>query len=135
MEANTVSFPYLSHSSRKRRSPVRRAATCAHMSPRERSGKRTFALITSTSASFNLPSSNNFTQRSEEHTSELQSRENLVCRLLLEKKKKKKYKDNYLKVSKDTKKEKIITEETDHSGESNRLEKTINISGCEAVLF
>src|SRR5690606_41795007 len=29
-------------------------------------------------------------QRSEEHTSELQSRENLVCRLLLEKKKKKK---------------------------------------------
>src|SRR5690606_39391721 len=30
-------------------------------------------------------------QRSEEHTSELQSRENLVCRLLLEKKKKKLY--------------------------------------------
>src|SRR5271165_7601908 len=30
------------------------------------------------------------TARSEEHTSELQSRENLVCRLLLEKKKKKK---------------------------------------------
>src|SRR5690606_40187738 len=29
--------------------------------------------------------------RSEEHTSELQSRENLVCRLLLEKKKKTKY--------------------------------------------
>src|SRR5690606_39870147 len=31
-----------------------------------------------------------FRVRSEEHTSELQSRENLVCRLLLEKKKKKK---------------------------------------------
>src|SRR5579883_3557568 len=30
-----------------------------------------------------------FRARSEEHTSELQSRENLVCRLLLEKKKKK----------------------------------------------
>src|SRR5690606_39969913 len=29
-----------------------------------------------------------FPSRSEEHTSELQSRENLVCRLLLEKKKK-----------------------------------------------
>src|SRR5690606_41940129 len=29
-----------------------------------------------------------FNMRSEEHTSELQSRENLVCRLLLEKKKK-----------------------------------------------
>src|SRR5690606_39349932 len=28
-----------------------------------------------------------FSRRSEEHTSELQSRENLVCRLLLEKKK------------------------------------------------
>src|SRR3989442_10622950 len=31
------------------------------------------------------------TERSEEHTSELQSRPHLVCRLLLEKKKKKKY--------------------------------------------
>src|SRR5690606_39823948 len=31
--------------------------------------------------------------RSEEHTSELQSRENLVCRLLLEKKKKNKQKE------------------------------------------
>src|SRR5690606_41393360 len=31
--------------------------------------------------------------RSEEHTSELQSRENLVCRLLLEKKKKQKIND------------------------------------------
>src|SRR5690606_41433139 len=30
-------------------------------------------------------------ERSEEHTSELQSRENLVCRLLLEKKKKQMY--------------------------------------------
>src|SRR5690606_41952123 len=33
-------------------------------------------------------SSNRISPRSEEHTSELQSRENLVCRLLLEKKKK-----------------------------------------------
>src|SRR5690349_23266583 len=32
--------------------------------------------------------------RSEEHTSELQSRRDLVCRLLLEKKKKKKNKNN-----------------------------------------
>src|SRR5690349_24263256 len=32
--------------------------------------------------------------RSEEHTSELQSRRDLVCRLLLEKKKKKKKKEN-----------------------------------------
>src|SRR2546422_7497935 len=34
----------------------------------------------------------NLSARSEEHTSELQSRLHLVCRLLLEKKKKKKYK-------------------------------------------
>src|SRR5207302_5021496 len=41
--------------------------------------------------------------RSEEHTSELQSRENLVCRLLLEKKKKKKRKskNNALKSDKE----------------------------------
>src|SRR5690606_10708712 len=35
----------------------------------------------------NYTLTNGNTQRSEEHTSELQSRENLVCRLLLEKKK------------------------------------------------
>src|SRR5690554_236845 len=35
-----------------------------------------------------------YTVRSEEHTSELQSRPHLVCRLLLEKKKKKKKKEN-----------------------------------------
>src|SRR2546427_4761395 len=34
--------------------------------------------------------------RSEEHTSELQSQSNLVCRLLLEKKKKKKINKNYI---------------------------------------
>src|SRR5207302_6906179 len=34
--------------------------------------------------------------RSEEHTAELQSREKLVCRLLLEKKKKKKRKTNLI---------------------------------------
>src|SRR5436309_15704992 len=36
-----------------------------------------------------LPLPGELLLRSEEHTSELQSRENLVCRLLLEKKKKK----------------------------------------------
>src|SRR3712207_8004700 len=34
-------------------------------------------------------------ERSEEHTSELQSRQYLVCRLLLEKKKKKQQRDRY----------------------------------------
>src|SRR5436309_4668278 len=43
-------------------------------------------------------------RRSEEHTSELQSRENLVCRLLLEKKKKKKKKSK-------KKKNKVINKE------------------------
>src|SRR5216683_5558497 len=37
------------------------------------------------------------TQRSEEHTSELQSRSDLVCRLLLEKKKNQIYKGRYRK--------------------------------------
>src|SRR5690606_41078161 len=39
------------------------------------------------SFSWRLPSVIRMASRSEEHTSELQSRENLVCRLLLEKKK------------------------------------------------
>src|SRR6266498_2541276 len=39
-------------------------------------------------------------QRSEEHTSELQSRPHLVCRLLLEKKKKQQKKVNILKTKK-----------------------------------
>src|SRR5207302_8930048 len=38
------------------------------------------------SSSSRRASSSSFFSRSEEHTSELQSRENLVCRLLLEKK-------------------------------------------------
>src|SRR5690606_40759906 len=38
-------------------------------------------------AIFDRPEIQPITNRSEEHTSELQSRENLVCRLLLEKKK------------------------------------------------
>src|SRR6266511_5906331 len=38
--------------------------------------------------------------RSEEHTSELQSRENLVCRLLLEKKKKKIFRQFFIKKKK-----------------------------------
>src|SRR5258708_31788098 len=45
---------------------------------------------TSTSFQFNLTPPTPGT-RSEEHTSELQSPDHLVCRLLLEKKKKKKY--------------------------------------------
>src|SRR6266700_2210131 len=53
------------------------AATCAMASARTRSMRPSFISAAST-----------LRPRSEEHTSELQSRENLVCRLLLEKKKK-----------------------------------------------
>src|SRR6266403_5282536 len=45
-------------------------------------------------------------RRSEEHTSELQSRRDLVCRLLLEKKKKKKENKKHQKKKKKKKKEK-----------------------------
>src|SRR5690606_41532623 len=44
----------------------------------------TFFMVFSVLASVGLPGLNGFVGRSEEHTSELQSRENLVCRLLLE---------------------------------------------------
>src|SRR3712207_8855978 len=43
------------------------------------------------------PSSEEYAIRSEEHTSELQSRQYLVCRLLLEKKKKNSYIYNIMK--------------------------------------
>src|SRR5690349_25101611 len=54
------------------------------------SGKR--AILTRLLANENLPANRarSVGERSEEHTSELQSRRDLVCRLLLEKKKKKK---------------------------------------------
>src|SRR5690349_22218611 len=55
------------------------------------------------------PSCRNCRARSEEHTSELQSRRDLVCRLLLEKKKKKK------KQKQKKKKKKNKTEEDKHN--------------------
>src|SRR2546430_9148294 len=45
----------------------------------------------STSATVSKASNNSALSRSEEHTSELQSQSNLVCRLLLEKKKHRNY--------------------------------------------
>src|SRR2546429_4573921 len=46
------------------------------------------SLMMATGGAFSLSASENLRPRSEEHTSELQSRLHLVCRLLLEKKKK-----------------------------------------------
>src|SRR5690606_40290492 len=65
----------------RRLSPTRRGCT------RARSRSTRCCTTTSIPGSMWLYSNGS---RSEEHTSELQSRENLVCRLLLEKKKKKK---------------------------------------------
>src|SRR5690606_41654983 len=58
--------------------------------PRLRSSQRAKIAASSWNAlnSSALPDGSRKKNRSEEHTSELQSRENLVCRLLLEKKKK-----------------------------------------------
>src|SRR5690606_41978324 len=60
-----------------------------------RASSRELVFSTPCPASFAMPGnsrkvnqSDESRRRSEEHTSELQSRENLVCRLLLEKKKK-----------------------------------------------
>src|SRR3712207_7052304 len=46
------------------------------------------AVMTDPAVPYNLPGGTGPAARSEEHTSELQSRQYLVCRLLLEKKKK-----------------------------------------------
>src|SRR5688572_31636867 len=64
---------------RRRRRPKGRAATA----PARASRSATLRPATPSAASRSTP------PRSEEHTSELQSQSNLVCRLLLEKKKKK----------------------------------------------
>src|SRR3712207_7760355 len=61
-----------SGSRRRRRCCRRRAAACRPRAPRRRGQP---------------PSERGSRSRSEEHTSELQSRQYLVCRLLLEKKK------------------------------------------------
>src|SRR5688572_33482934 len=61
--------------------------TTLFRSPSMRDTDRTVTFLNGTTGTFNQE----FTRqnRSEEHTSELQSQSNLVCRLLLEKKKKK----------------------------------------------
>src|SRR5207302_9037796 len=60
--------------------------TCARCSP---TGSPAASGISGTRKPLATLSVSTWRRRSEEHTSELQSRENLVCRLLLEKKKKK----------------------------------------------
>src|SRR5206468_8583892 len=76
------------------------AASCAHVAQRRDSRLRSavqtrrpqYPHAARCSAQASLPHTghSSTSSRSEEHTSELQSRSDLVCRLLLEKKKKKK---------------------------------------------
>src|SRR5690606_42102936 len=73
-----------------RSTPRKRAGTdaaAARPSPRAQSAPESSARIASSRASRRQGLRRSGRPRSEEHTSELQSRENLVCRLLLEKKK------------------------------------------------
>src|SRR5690242_21123261 len=70
----------------------RTARQCGYVRDSRLESFRTIAF----SVSWPLPEVENRVPRSEEHTSELQSHVNLVCRLLLEKKKKIKYIYTYL---------------------------------------
>src|SRR5690606_42032740 len=82
-------FPYTTlfrSSAAGRPRPVRRVSPPPTRSCRRRSRRRPTAARESAGPSW--PALHGYEKRrSEEHTSELQSRENLVCRLLLEKKK------------------------------------------------
>src|SRR5690606_41351880 len=69
------------------RSP-RRPAGRGHLPPRRRSPGARLPRVRRPPPVRGRPRRTRGSRRSEEHTSELQSRENLVCRLLLEKKKK-----------------------------------------------
>src|SRR3712207_7073794 len=78
-------FPYTTlFRSTRSRPPTRAAASSSSACPSPTDSPRC-ERGTCSSSSHRCPS----TSRSEEHTSELQSRQYLVCRLLLEKKKKK----------------------------------------------
>src|SRR5215475_3128681 len=95
---------------------IRRAAlACVHPRMTEYAGQDPLALLLDVGATVHCEADellhfalmgSAYARRSEEHTSELQSRENLVCRLLLEKKKKKKKKIKKNKKKKEKKKNK-----------------------------
>src|SRR5205085_4785692 len=59
--------------------------------------------------------------RSEEHTSELQSQSNLVCRLLLEKKKKSKRKDAAVEIEKNLADEQMAENVEEHSDKGDHI--------------
>src|SRR5690554_7575993 len=63
-------------------------AVCIHIAPAQGHGQGTDGITRYRHLSFLRNSDTKIIKRSEEHTSELQSRPHLVCRLLLEKKNK-----------------------------------------------
>src|SRR3712207_1284750 len=85
--------PRSTHRPRKRRAPRGGAAVCLRRPPPGRRLRRDKGPLSF--GRLSAPATGRFVERSlprprsEEHTSELQSRQYLVCRLLLEKKKKK----------------------------------------------
>src|SRR5690606_39503718 len=86
---NSTLFPYTTlFRSAHRRRPWQSAPTSSDRPPSGPTrSSRTPRRPRASPARSSRPSSTTCSTRSEEHTSELQSRENLVCRLLLEKKK------------------------------------------------
>src|SRR3712207_8884666 len=82
-------FPYttLFRSGRARAPPARRRLAAELRRPRERRRHRAGAAVSGAGPAGHAPGAVAGGPRSEEHTSELQSRQYLVCRLLLEKKK------------------------------------------------
>src|SRR2546421_866467 len=77
-----------------------------------------------------------FSRRSEEHTSELQSRSDLVCRLLLEKKKKRKL-DNRDKLYNNIRKKRtsilLRAREESENRDDNRIDVDYEIMCCTDV--
>src|SRR6266403_1403857 len=65
------------------------ACGCSGATAAAKRPKKSFAILRATPSISREPTCASLPPRSEEHTSELQSRRDLVCRLLLEKKKKK----------------------------------------------
>src|SRR5690606_40038723 len=85
-------FIHLKHMSLKRRNSLLRRIYVSNIEIKHTNNKALITLYVINTQKKTLSkryekSKKFFENRSEEHTSELQSRENLVCRLLLEKKK------------------------------------------------
>src|SRR6266496_4670543 len=106
MPASTSAFAFFTISSMRpgwmRPSAIRRSRARRPISRRTGSKQDTTTVsgVSSMMTSTPVAASNARMLRSEEHTSELQSRRDLVCRLLLEKKKQKKQKSNHQKQNK-----------------------------------